>query len=127
MAFSRALQGSRTPNLLIRSQTLYPIELGMPLFNNTKTVSCARQGSRTPNLLIRSQMLYPIELGALGNQNKSVILFRFGDANIDIFIDLTNIFSLFLTLHNNISFISLIILYLKYQLYFSDTDKCYHS
>ncbi|VXD08124.1 hypothetical protein SPHINGO8BC_90288 [Sphingobacterium multivorum] len=40
-------------------------------------------------------MLYPIELGALGNQNKSVILFRFGDANIVIFIDLTNIFSLF--------------------------------
>ena len=56
---------------------------------------CALQGSRTPNLLIRSQMLYPIELGALGNQNKSDILFRFGDANIDIFIDLTNIFSLF--------------------------------
>lgn len=26
--FSRALQGSRTPNLLIRSQMLYPIELG---------------------------------------------------------------------------------------------------
>ena len=27
--FSCALQGSRTPNLLIRSQMLYPIELGM--------------------------------------------------------------------------------------------------
>ncbi|GEM_PF-2478427 len=61
----------------------------------TRLFSCALQGSRTPNLLIRSQMLYPIELGALGNQNKSVILFRFGDANIVIFIDLTNIFSLF--------------------------------
>lgn len=61
----------------------------------TRLFSCALQGSRTPNLLIRSQMLYPIELGALGNQNKSDILFRFGDANIDIFIDLTNIFSLF--------------------------------
>ena len=32
--FSRALQGSRTPNLLIRSQMLYPIELGAPGFQN---------------------------------------------------------------------------------------------
>lgn len=36
--FSRALQGSRTPNLLIRSQMLYPIELGA-LGNQNKSVS----------------------------------------------------------------------------------------
>ena len=31
MAFNRARVGIRTPNLLIRSQMLYPIELRMPL------------------------------------------------------------------------------------------------
>ena len=32
MAFDRALVGIRTPNLLIRSQMLYPIELRMHVF-----------------------------------------------------------------------------------------------
>ena len=64
-------EGSRTPNLLIRSQMLYPIELRVPLsrianlFIKTLESENTPEGSRTPNLLIRSQMLYPIELRVL--------------------------------------------------------------
>ena len=80
--FYGAPKRSRTPNLLIRSQTLYPIELwALIQFVSSTCISLsllsnlvkhfsnffygAPKRSRTPNLLIRSQTLYPIELWAL--------------------------------------------------------------
>ena len=77
MGESGAPRRTRTSNLLIRSQVLYPIELGVQRAVNVlmaATIADRVVGSyaekngaprriRTPNLLIRSQVLYPIELG----------------------------------------------------------------
>ena len=51
-------EGSRTPNLLIRSQMLYPIELRV-LF---KLVCCDGAGcrTRTDDLMITNQLLYQL-------------------------------------------------------------------
>ena len=82
-----APEGTRTPNLLIRSQMLYPLSYGrLVLGKHTHRLDRPRQqktrryqrvflvavstrrapeGIRTPNLLIRSQMLYPLSYGRI--------------------------------------------------------------
>ena len=48
--FSGALEGTRTPDLLVRSQSLYPAELPAHVYEIVE------------DLLVRSQSLYPAEL-----------------------------------------------------------------
>ena len=70
----RDREGIQTPNLLIRSETLYSVEPCLPagtqpliLFKIKKHLTIVRcfsdrEGIQTPNLLIRSETLYSVEL-----------------------------------------------------------------
>ena len=91
-------QGIRTPNLLIRSQTPYPLGhaamcpvncicslfscqvLSLVLTSFVRNFLCVKQnvdhrGIRTPNLLIRSQMPYPLGHAAMHPVNQLYLLF----------------------------------------------------
>ena len=57
---SGTLEGIRTPDLLVRSQTLYPTELPAQISKNIKLLSICTQIDHT----FRSQTLYPTELPA---------------------------------------------------------------
>ena len=64
------LEGTRTPDLLVRSQSLYPAEL--PAHTN-KIYQLIQLLTKCPqvDLVFRSQSLYPAELPAHTNKNIS--------------------------------------------------------
>ena len=55
MALDRARVGIRTPNLLIRSQMLYPIELRMQFFQGRKGWEQPRKGCKGTNKIVLMQ------------------------------------------------------------------------